>query len=159
MKVNRAMSALLSDTGHDVPLVAELRGIADGGFCELENCYVLCRLLGATNATRADFDDATGYECFINSLHIEDYEPEFPLAQALQFVAQVFHVWNEDRRTFPLRAIVSADEFSVVAKFHAARSCEHWLSEDLEAYDDPILTIDSVEDVTEQLILAGLISK
>lgn len=151
MKSNNSMRELLSETRLSGSLVDSLKDIADNGFEFLEGCYILSGLLGATNATRLDFTDCTGYECFVNSLHIEDYDAALPFAQAILFVMRVFSVWNSGQRDTHMTAIVSADEFSVVTKFHAKRYGEQWLSDDIESYEDPVMSINSDDDVTSLL--------
>lgn len=148
MKANTSMVSLLSETVSTRSLDPSLREIAENGFLKKDDCYILRGLSGTTNATRANFDDCTGYECFFNSLHIEDYDAESPFAQARLFVVQVFRTWITAYPMTPLRAIVSADEFSVVVKFHVRRLGEQWLSDNIEGYEDPVLSIDSDEDVT-----------
>jgi len=148
MKANTSMVSLLSETSTTRSLDPSLREIAENGFVHDDECYILRKLSRTTNAKRTNFDDCTGYECFINSLHIEDYDSESPFAQARLFVAQVFRTWITANPAIPLRAIVSADEFSVVVKFHVRRPGEQWLSDDIDGYEDPVLSIDSDEDVT-----------
>jgi hypothetical protein len=148
------MRIRLSGLQLDRPLALSLKTIADGGFVHHEGCRVLRGLSVTTNATRSTFGDCTGYECFVNSLHVEDYDAEQPLAQAILFVTQIFHVWNASEPDTCLTAIVSADEFSVVAKFHVKRTGERWLSENIEGYEDPVLSIDSDEDIA-LLTLSG----
>ncbi|MFM0741452.1 hypothetical protein PQQ51_29810 [Paraburkholderia xenovorans] len=147
MKANKTMRSLLSGLRLDRSLVPALMAIADNGFVTHDGCHMLRSLSARTNATRSTLGDCTGYECFVNSLHIEDYEAEQPLAQAVLFAIQVFRVWNLSGLTTYLTAIVSADEFSVVAKFHAKRPGEHWLSDNIEGYEDPVLSVDSDEDI------------
>lgn len=154
MKMNRAMKGALSETRLDCSLAPSLKSIADSGFNLRNGCYVLSGLSGETNVTRESFPDCTGYECFLNSLHVEDYHSVSPLAQAILLVKEVFVVWNAVQRTMRLTAIVSADEFSVVAKFHGQRAGEQWLSNNIEAYNDPVMSIDSDEDVVSQIEMA-----
>ena len=148
MKTNKAMRALLSETRLNRSLAPSLEAIADGGFDTRDGCHILRDVALNTNATRSQFGDCTGYECFVNSLHIEDYDSERPLAQALQFVMYVFRIWNVTQSSTCLTAIVSVDEFSVVTKFHAKRPGEQWLSDNIEGYEDPILSVDSNEEFT-----------
>ncbi|EUC17707.1 UNVERIFIED_ORG: hypothetical protein BDU10_7515 [Burkholderia sp. CF145] len=148
MKTNKAMRNLLSGLQLNRSLSPSLKAVADNGFVHHNGCYVLRDLSATTNATRSTLGDSTGYECFVNSLHIEDYEADQPLAQAILFVMQVFQIWNAAAPNKYLTAIVSAGEFSVVAKFHVKRPDEHWLSDNIEGYDDPVLSIDSNEDIS-----------
>ncbi|RQS46447.1 hypothetical protein DIE01_01135 [Burkholderia sp. Bp8990] len=151
MKINRPMKDALGEARLNCPLSPSLKSIADSGFELRDECYLLRALLGSTNVTRSNFPDCTGYECFINSLHIEDYDPELPLAQAVLLVRDVFAIWNTMQRMPQLTAVVSADEFSVVTKFHVRRPGEQWLSDNIDGYDDPVMSIDSNEDIISQI--------
>lgn len=149
MKSNAAMRKLLADTAFVVPLKPALSAIVDRGFDVREDCHFLAALLSAAkNVTKASFPDCTGYECFVNSIHIEDYDDEVPLCQAIQFVHRVFDAWRASTPALTLISVVSADEFSVVVKFHVKRPTEQWLSENMEGYDDPIMSVESSEDLT-----------
>ncbi|WP_230943791.1 hypothetical protein [Burkholderia anthina] len=152
MKINHAMKRALSEVQLNCPLNPPLKSIADNGFCFTEGCYFLRSLLGSTNATRGSFADCTGYECFVNSLHVEDYDLAAPLSQAVLLVKEVFAVWRVMQPTLQLVAIISADEFSVVTKFHLRRSGEQWLSDNIDGYDDPVMSINSGEDVISQIV-------
>jgi hypothetical protein len=151
MKSNNAMRELLSETRLSGSLIDSLKNIADDGLEFHEGCYIFSGLPGATNATRSNFTDCTGYECFVNSLHIEDYDAASPFAQAILFVMRVFSVWNSGQPGTHLTAIVSADEFSVATKFHAERYGEQWLSDDIEGYEDPVMSINSDDDLASLL--------
>jgi len=99
------------------------------------------------NVTRETFQDCTGYECFYNSIHVEDYDDKMPLLQAMLFVKEVFAVWNMSKPGARMNAIIRADACSVVVKFHVDRPEEKWLSDDIEGYESAILSIDSAEDL------------
>ncbi|RAM62006.1 hypothetical protein RB25_23750 [Herbaspirillum rubrisubalbicans] len=146
MKSNLAMTKLLDDVTI-TSLKPALRAIVDRGFDVREDCYFLAALLPtATNVTKSSFQDCTGYECFVNSVHIEDYDDNNLLSQAIQFVSDIFATWRALTSDLPLISIVSVDESSVVVKFHVKRPTEQWLSENLEGYEDPIMLMESSED-------------
>ncbi|WP_260436604.1 hypothetical protein [Burkholderia sp. Bp9004] len=153
MKINRPMKDALSEARLNCLLNPSLKSIADSGFEVRDECYFLRALLGSTNATRGSFPDCTGYECFVNSLHVEDYDPDLPLAQAVLLVKEVFAIWNAMQQMPQLTAVVSADEFSVVTKFHVHRPGEQWLSDNIDGYDDPVMSIDSDEDVLSKIAM------
>ncbi|RDK03358.1 hypothetical protein [Paraburkholderia lacunae] len=87
-------------------------------------------------------------ECFVNSAHIEDCDDKALLSLAIQFVLRVFSAWRALTPTLILIFIVSVDEFSVVVKFHAKRPTKQWLSESMEGYEDPTMSVESSEDLT-----------
>ncbi|MCP3657429.1 MAG: hypothetical protein GY734_14675 [Herbaspirillum sp.] len=146
MKSNLAMTKLLDDVTV-TSLKPALRSIVDRGFDVREGCYFLGALLPtATNVTKSSFQDCTGYECFVNSLHIEDYDDNNLLSQAIQLASDIFAAWRADMPDLPLISIVSVDETSVVVKFHVKRPTEQWLSENLDGYEDPIMLMESSKD-------------
>lgn len=146
MQSNASMRTLLSSTQAIRTLAPSLKKIADHGFEVRDGCYVLRALSGHANAPRERFDDCTGYECFVNSLHVEDYCTDSPFAQALLFVKDVLRSWQRMRPSSCLVAILTADELSVVVKFHVKRDGEQWLGDDIERYEDPVMSLDSNDD-------------
>ncbi|MEN8513231.1 hypothetical protein [Burkholderia sp. RS02] len=151
MKINRPMREALNGVRLDLPLSESLQSIADSGFELRDECYFLRALLGSTNASRKSFPDCIGYECFINSLHVEDYDSASPLTQAVLLVKEVFRVWNAMQLPSQLTAVVSASDSRVVVRFHVRRAGEQWLSDDIEGYDDPVMSMESSEDVIASL--------
>ena len=146
MRSNAPMRTLLNSTQAVRTLAPSLMQIANDGFEVRDGCYVLRALSMQANAPRARFGDCTGYECFVNSLHVEDYCTETPLAHALLFAMEVLRKWRLEKPTSCLVAILTADEFSVVAKFHVKRDGEQWLGDDIERYEDPVMSVDSNDD-------------
>lgn len=146
MKSDGRMRTLLSTTQAARLLAPGLKGIVDNGFEDRDGCCVLHALSAHAKTPRACFVDCTSYECFVNSLHVEDYSSESPFAQALLLVGEILHKWRIEQPANCLVAIVTADELSVVAKFHVKRHGEQWLSDDIERYGNPVMSIDSNDD-------------
>lgn len=118
--------------------------ICSGGFREATEGIVLDALSQRTAHVRADdFLDRTGFECFVNSIHIDDYVGTNYMATAFLLVDACLARWREQRLPGTMRALVSCNEFGAIAKFHLARETESLLAEDLEGYEDPILVVDS----------------
>lgn len=152
MKINSAMKKQLRGANFDQLLEPSLEAIADFGFEQMDDCHLLRALLThAKNSRRAAFHDSTAYECFVNSVHVEDYESKMPVVQAIQFVTRILTDWSTSTPKQILIAIISADELSVVVKFHVKRQTEQWLSENIEGYDDPVMSIESTEDIPTAL--------
>lgn len=154
MQINAGMRKLLiglpTMTGG---LNVDLSNIAKAGFEVEEDCYLLKSLLPKIGATRIDFPDCTGYEFFVNSVHIEDYDQENTLVQALSFIARVFEVWSEVSTNL-LVSVVSADDISVVVKFHCYRANKNWLSDNIHGYVNPIMSIESTESIISATLAA-----
>lgn len=152
MRSNLSMRMLLEHVGILPVLHQSLYAIATSGFVTRDGCYLISSLLNlAKSAERDNFHDCTGYECFVNSVHVEDYTSNAPLPQALQFVDQVFICWRATNKDSELAAIISVDEYSVVVKFHVSREGEHWLSENTDGYEDPVLLIFSTDDLNASI--------
>jgi hypothetical protein len=77
-------------------------------------------------ARNANQDD-TGYECFINHLHVEGS------AEALEFARRLKGALAE-RFTEPFLIIVSFDGHEAAVRFHKYRHVQMWLNNNLEAY-------------------------
>jgi len=118
------------------------------GFSIENECVFLASLATKRrNVNKDDFPDKTGWECFVNSIHIDDYCSSAYILNSLIFLDDLFKKWRE-RREGVLQAIVSSDEFGANVKFHLLRDGESWVDHDLEKYEDPILVLDStMEDV------------
>ncbi|QHF50490.1 hypothetical protein PspS49_12860 [Pseudomonas sp. S49] len=44
---------------------------------------------------------------------------------------------------FTLQGVISGEEFDATVKFHLLRPGETWLSDDLEGYEEAVLTVES----------------
>lgn len=153
MKANAAMIALLRSVDLEIPLAPALMEIAQRGFESRDECYVLRALVAKSpNTSISRFPDCTGYECFVNSLHVDDYDAKAPMAQAILLLKEVFATWRVTMPTRVLVGIVSADEFSVVVKVHLRRQTEAWLSANLDTYEDAIMSFESSEDVLGEIV-------
>lgn len=144
-EMSKAYSNLLLD---NVELDRSLCEITESGFKGQNGCFFLGKCLEIdTNTSINDFPDKTGYECFINSVNIDDYVEDGYLEQAVSFVRNVFSQWNDIQESKKLIAILSLDEFGLKVKFHMHRVGEQWLSDELEDYEESILVVDSSESI------------
>lgn len=139
MKMKEALQGLHLD---NMTLRTELSSLLFGGFV-LRNCCVLLASLAGfqTNASLENFPDKTGYECFINSIHIDDYVHDEYLANACLFVEALFDIWRQSRNDGTIQAIVSSDEYGAVVRFHLVRKNESWISTNIESYEEAILVV------------------
>ena len=145
--MNSRMKSYYLDLKFDgTNLNIQLHNIATSGFKRIDDCFFLNKCLGFdTNASFSDFQDKTGYECFINSVNIDDYVEGALLEQSVLFVREVCHQWNKFILNKTLVSILSLDEMGVNVKFHVRRVGEQWLSDDLEDFDECILIFESSE--------------
>ncbi|MFJ2467207.1 hypothetical protein [Pseudomonas sp. NPDC087615] len=143
MKLNCEMEQMLARVGC-APLDGELADIARSGFVERDGCVFLTSLEGfQKHVSLKNFLDRTGYECFVNSIHADDYVNADFLACALSYLFLVFEAWNKSGQPGILQGVISGDEFDATVKFHLLRPGETWLSDDLEGYEEAVLTVES----------------
>ena len=132
-------------------LPAQLTDLLAQGFCKINDCFFLSSLATKkTIASNTDFPDKTGYECFINSIHIDDYTSSDYLANAHLFAELAFRIWHKEGQKGTLQAIISSDEFGASIKFHFLREGESWIDSDLSKYEDAILVLNS-DDLMDNL--------
>jgi hypothetical protein len=125
-------------------LPSVLADIAVQGVIEKDGCFLLSALASKkTNAVVSDFLDRTGWECFVNSVHIDDFVDSNYILNAGIFVSSVFGEWKRREYEGVFQAIISSDEFGVVVKFHFLRDGEFWIAGNLEKYEESILLVDS----------------
>ena len=125
-------------------LPRELDQIVADGFLESDGCFLLRALAKRdTNTSLQDFPDRTGYECFVNSIHLDDYVSENCLILAFAFAEALLSAWRKSGRDEPLKLIISSDEFGALVKCHVVRPSESWLAPDLERYEEAVLVVDS----------------
>jgi hypothetical protein len=137
MKTNQNMRRFLGELKTDgSALSPKLSSVLDAGFVEEKGCVLL-----AARARVSAFDptneDETGFECFINHLHLED------LGEALEF-ARRLNKALADAFAGNFVVIVSYDGREATVRFHRLRADQTWLSENLEGYlDEGIAVLDS----------------
>jgi len=159
MSSNRTMSELLAGNpgAAEVDVPSQFRLLVAGGVKQVEGCFFLRSLFNYDYATAlAQFKDETGYECAVNSVHIEDYlargSAREPVALALtgracaHFLAAELRLFGSELpEPMRFRVIVSVDGTSSTIRFHAIRPEQSWLVNNLDAYGEGVLVMDSDE--------------
>lgn len=142
MKVNKIMKGLLVEVKR-VALEVELNRIAHSGFVEREGCMFLAALNPQSHMALCSFPHRTGYECFVNSIHVDDYVRTDILASAVSWLSLVLDQWNKSGLPGTLQGYVSHDEFGAIVKVHVFRLDEPWLSDNLEGFEQAVLAVNS----------------
>ncbi len=149
-RMNRQMQVLISD--HEKPPTASLNdklsAILEEGLVELQNCIVLARFKdSASHVTVADCHDETGYECFLNHLHIGDYAKGASLAEQLGqgqlFMSELARMLKTLYPHFSFQLILSCSESECTVRFHKLRANQNWVG-DLEGYKEEALFLITV---------------
>ena len=135
----------------DVPVPMGMLDEVSAGYKEVDG-IVVSRGWHHSLADRTD--DETGIECMLSKMHIDDFVPEqTPLCEMVRIGVAYAHVLQHALSTSLLKGcfhvIVSAsaeeDESignTCVLRFHRLRLGQVWLVDDLEAYKQPIITLE-----------------
>jgi len=122
-----------------------------GGFTDIQGCVFFRKLFHHDALTElVRHHDMTGYECTVNSIHLEDYLEKGMArkAPALAATAMKCVDWLAERlRQFtadPFRIIVSVDGRTCTLRFHRLRDGESWLADDIEGYKEAAAFVDVV---------------
>jgi hypothetical protein len=133
---------------NDKYLESELLEIVSSSFIDIGECLFLKNCIEVkTNVAINDFPDKTGYECFINSVNIDDYIENDLLEQGILFSQEAFKKFKAFDKKNILNCIMLMDEFGLKIKLHLLRDGEQWLPENLEGFEEAILMVDSRESV------------
>jgi hypothetical protein len=159
-----AVSALNARTGPEaVPpledLIGGLAAIAENGI-ELRDEVVVWNG-GARWASPppGDFPDLTGWECFVNSFHLEDEvpvkrrrtadgEPRISredqvvlLRQGMALGLAVCRRAAEAELPLAVRCVIATNRTNGTFRFHRIRTGEDWVRTDLNSYDDDDMVV------------------
>ena len=155
MNANKKMQDLLTKCHTDpVALVDCLRKVLEQGLLRKDSCLLLRSLASLVAANAASrFSDRTGYECFVNHIHLEDYlngDQCILLAQALAFGRELARVITQDHVAEPVLYIVAANDGEINVRFHILRAGESWLADNLEGYREAVAAFGVSELVPRQ---------
>ncbi len=144
LRFNSKMKHVLEETTVRSYENKRLRQISERGFCQKAECFFLEELYQPhfDQHTVSQFHDETGFEAFVNSIHLRDHcNGEF-LGIGLGFIAQTFQGFEAGAFNRRLKASFSLSNDDAVAKFYIAREGQEYLSDDLEGYDTAVLEMD-----------------
>jgi hypothetical protein len=161
MKMNSLMLDRLSNLNDLIQLLIldeNLRHLLDSQIIEVENCFFLEVLWKKSPAVSLSlFPDRTGFECFINHIHIEDYldssnstnlTSDLQLTNGFKFATKLKEKLAEYRPEVRFRVIIASDDETCTVRFHKIRNNEHWLSDDLEEYQEEAICVMDTDDLT-----------
>lgn len=156
MKMSSSMKKRFAELGSErtldtIWLHSKLLSLLKFGFTQergavlLQTQKRLSKEIGPNN-----FPDLTGYECFINHVHIEDHvdngiSSNDILKHGLAFAQKMA---EELRSSFPgerFKVIVAINESGCSVRFHRIRDGENWLPDNIEEYPESILILETPE--------------
>lgn len=146
----------------DTHLARDLRDLADGGVEARGDVVVWPGGATWAESPPGRYGDLTGWECSVNSIHLEDAvpvtvtvngdgEPSISEADQLLLLRQGIALGEalcrtaaEARPPMPLRCLVGVNATAGTFRFHRIRPGEDWLLPDLDGYvSEMIAVIDS----------------
>jgi hypothetical protein len=140
--MNKRMAQILKKSKVSVPSVGSHRA---GGLPRLAqiNGSVLLRdeYERAKAARLSDFPDRTGYESFINHIHLPYSGSSSSLKQCLTYTRALKQALQKLRPRRKFEIIVSLSDDGCVVRFHQIRPGEHWVSPNLETYADEAILV------------------
>src|ERR1700733_6642556 len=123
MKTNQNMRRFLGELRENrLGLSPKLSSILNAGFVEEKGCVLLASEKRDCGSDRTATHDETGYECFVNHVHVES------LGEALEFAGRLKKTLTS---LFPgdFVVIVSFDGREAIVRFHRLRAGQPGLSE------------------------------
>src|SRR5688500_8045888 len=140
-----------NDFSEGVTLSKGLSRLVRQGFTELDGAIVFTAMLDSAERIKPDnFPDLTGYECFINHIHVEDQVENSLLVRSIllkQGVTFALAIRSQLRSAFPgkpFNVIVAFNEPSCGVRFHSVRLGEEWLAKNLDGYaEEAILVLET----------------
>lgn len=127
----------------------ELAQILGDGMRVVDDCLVVGKsdAVPCLDSVRATVMDKTGYECFVNHVHLKERgNSAAVLGHALAFCKRVSAEAVSVAPNRSVRFIVSKNGTDWTVHFHTLRPDESYVSDDLEGYsEDAVLVLDSTE--------------
>lgn len=95
----------------------------------------------AKAVTINDFPDRTGFECFVNHVHMPYDGSRTSLLACLQYATDLQSKLAALGQARTFLVIVSISEDDCVIRFHQHRKGEQWLADDLEGYAEEAVLV------------------
>jgi hypothetical protein len=121
------------------------------GFTELGGAIVFTAVRNiGENVGPGNLPDLTGFECFVNHIHVEDQlDPPVSneivwLRQGIAFALETKTRLRSEFPQKPFNIIVASTAQGCGVRFHLNRPGEQWLKSDLESYaEEAILVLET----------------
>ena len=146
MKLNQRMRATLGNASLDdfclgAHLSDQLRALLGEGFTTFDGAIVFKVMSGTAERVKPEnFSDLTGFECFINQVHVEDHlhgtllDEMALLKEGVAFALAVHRQLHSSFADKPFTVILAATGTTCGVRFHVTRPAEEWLSSNLDGY-------------------------
>ena len=101
----------------------------------------LLRSQGGTPYSSKSFQDETGYEAFINKLHLSGGSVIDRIRTAGQMAAVLELERSSAAADATFRVVVSTADDDVTWRFYTVRQGQHWIADDLELYEEEAIIV------------------
>jgi hypothetical protein len=126
-------------------LAPQLSNVLAQGLIHSEGCIILkSQMELVSSEVRKRFTDKTGFECFVNHIHVEDYAPGemcILLQQSMAFGKELERTLLKAGVTEPVQYIIAGDTDEMNIRFHVLREGEEWLAQDIERYEEAVAVV------------------
>jgi hypothetical protein len=102
----------------------------------------------AKHVKSEDFPDRTGFECFVNHVHLPYAGTPESFRSCLQYALALEKYLSEFGEGRVFLVLLSVSDNGCVVRFHQNRPNERWIADDLEGYSEEailVLTVGSPE--------------
>ncbi len=149
VRMNVRMRCLIG--GGEPPASAlspQLARVAGWKFTHIDDCIVFSGQ--HQTSKRSDFPDRTGYEAYVNHIHIDDFvserNPNSLIEQAFALASHLNYRLQNYAPATDFRFLIAANDEGCTLRFHVVRDGEQWETQDLELYaEEAVVAIDSGE--------------
>ena len=153
MRMNRRMMAKLGQSNPaDFVRGEQLRGSLEKllaqGFTKVDGAVVYAALGKVVKDVKTShFPDLTGFECFVNHVHIEDQlsdptaDENTVLKQGIGFALATESQLGAQFPGLAFVVIVAARATDCGVRFHLARPGEQWLADNLDGYAEEAILV------------------
>jgi hypothetical protein len=147
-QMNESMRRLLTDAAPGV-VPAQLSTALEAGLADVDGCLLLESQRELVHASLEQFQDRTGYEAFVNHLHldVEGADPRESARAGLAAVMELSELVEAFPDAGPVQVVLSVDlddPRSITVRFHRRRAGEAWLSADLEGFLTEAILVESI---------------
>src|SRR5438876_7291676 len=147
-KTNQRMRGLLQGIQKSMgreELAPGLRSLIDQGLRNVKHCTILAAFANAARLLTVEkLQDRTGFECFVNHIHLKDYvrgPMEAQLRQALLLLDELKRLLREAGPRQNYEFVVGCNDDGCIVRFHTLWPSETYLDDDLESYSEDALLV------------------
>jgi hypothetical protein len=142
MRANRSMRSLLETMDVSVPLSSASLFSPSQELASIGGSVLLVEQhRQSASVSVEDFPDRTGYECFVNHIHLPYNGTRDSLVGLLEYVAQLRRGLEQYAPERQFLIILSISGAECVVRFHECRPGERWLASDLEGYKEESILV------------------